>query len=66
MKTTINGKKYEFKVFYNEQGKFWSVWVRLPIGARTCSTGATKSEAINEAIQKIHQNPERYTDCVLP
>lgn len=66
MKTIISGKKYEFTVFYNEQSKCWSVWVKLPIGARTCSTGATKSEAVNEAIQKIHQNPERYAECVLP
>jgi hypothetical protein len=66
MKINIDGKKYEFTVFYNEQGKFWSVWVKLPIGARTCATGKTKSEAINEAMWKIYKTPSRYIDCIIP
>ena len=66
MKINIDGKKYEFVVFDNEQSRCWSVWVKLPIGARTCATGKTKSEAINEAIQKIHKDPSHYAVCTLP
>jgi hypothetical protein len=65
MKINIDGKKYEFIVFDNEQSRCWSVWVKLPIGARTCATGKTKSEAINEAMWKIHKTPSRYIDCVV-
>lgn len=65
MRIKVKNKEYELQVVESFVTEGYNVYVKLPNGARTCGTGLTKADALNDAVQRIAKNEAMFAHCVL-
>ena len=65
MRVKVKNKNYELQVVESFTTEGYNVYVKLPNGARTCGTGLTKADALNDAVKRISENEAMYAHCAL-